>query len=102
MNFLVMPEHQSWSVELIACLAISAVESTLENEDSTQLLRENCLDAEAISATTFFESAGRLEVLIRRFEPPMNPDEEHDLYECEAAKDAPKDAPKRLPKKAGQ
>ena len=81
-------EHAAWDVQLIACLLIFAVESKLEKEDSTQQLRANLLEAESISAHTFLASAGAIEVLMRRFPPPLTPNEEHDLYECEAAREA--------------
>tara|TARA_B100001057_G_scaffold461069_3_gene512744 strand:+ start:4804 stop:6033 length:1230 start_codon:yes stop_codon:yes gene_type:complete len=93
MQFLTLPEHQLWPVELVACLMIRAVESKLECADSTTQLRTNLLEADDIRPHTFLTSAGKAEVLMQRFEPPKNLDEEHegtrsepqdekDIYEC--------------------
>ena len=93
MQFLTLPEHQRWPVELVACLMIRAVESKLEREDSTTLLRTNLLEAEDIRPHTFLTSAGKAEVLMQRFQPPKSLEEEQasannalvddtDLFEC--------------------
>lgn len=78
-KFLTLPEHQRWSVQLIACLQIRAVESKTELRDSTAPLRENLLDAEDIRPATFLESAGGLELLMQTCEVPKTLDEEDEI-----------------------
>ena len=78
-TLLTHPEHQRWSVQLLACLQICAVESKMEMPDSTAMLRKNLLGAEDIVESTFLKSAGKLEVLMQKQAAPKTLDEEDEI-----------------------
>lgn len=82
-RFLTLPEHQLWSIQLLACLLLYATACKIDRLDSTENLRENLLESESVRPKTFLTSAMHLNVLMDRFPPPKSLDSEDDLYACE-------------------
>ena len=81
-QYLTLPDHQLWSVQLLACLLLYASACKIERLDSTEALRENLLASERVRPKTFLNSAKHLEVLMKQFEPPKETDPEDDIYAC--------------------
>ena len=81
-QYLTLPDHQLWSVQLLACLLLYAAACKIDRLDSTEALRENLLAGEGVRPNTFLNSAMHLEVLMKKFEPAREADPEDDIYAC--------------------
>jgi len=81
-QYLTLPDHQLWSVQLLACLLLYAAACKIDRLDSTEALRENLLAGEGVRPNTFLNSAMHLEVLMKEFEPAKETDPEDDIYAC--------------------